>query len=127
MNPSSGVYQLLIFTRIKNQNNIQGRHANIGAENSDCVNLRDNLAILIDKCQRPAFSRLSFCNRKKSHTSPDTFRHRNAVLIFELCQNTHQTFASTKVEAFILGFLAGFFAGFCTGIRNGRSRDWLPW
>ena len=86
------------------------------------MNLRDNLALLIDKCQRPAFSRLFFGNRKKSYTSPDTFRHRDAVLIFELSQNTHQPFACTKVEALILGFLAGIFAG----IRYGRSRDRLP-
>jgi hypothetical protein len=38
-----------------NQDNIQSSHGNIGAESSDSVNLRNNLALLIDKCQRPAF------------------------------------------------------------------------
>jgi len=70
---SSGVYQILIFTRIKKHDNIQSSHGNIGDASSDSMNLRDNLALLIDKCQRPAFSRLFFCNREKSHTSSDTF------------------------------------------------------
>jgi|LakMenE18May11ns_1017448.scaffolds.fasta_scaffold9086587_2 hypothetical protein len=45
-----------------NQDNIQSSHGNksshgnICAESSDSVNLRNNLALLIDKCQRPAFS-----------------------------------------------------------------------
>jgi hypothetical protein len=39
-----------------NQDNIQSIHGNICAKSSDSVNLRNNLALLIDKCQRPAFS-----------------------------------------------------------------------
>lgn len=55
-NPAEASTNFLIFTRIKNQDNIQSSHGNIGDASSDCVNLRDNLALLIDKCQRPAFS-----------------------------------------------------------------------